>query len=215
MDEIKLDSSHSSNMALRFEELQVMFYEDERRRMVIAEEAFEKSVQLSQHLFTFDGQRSRQLANMPTDGQDENSLLNDLHESLQKFKNIPPSVADVETALQYLAVDRLIVVNEQSLKEFVFTLVAVMDGGESKYAIEWKDVPIYSNEEIGVGILLLEDIFDLDIHIMDALILTIYIKESARAVKNSGGRTLMALRFASNSDCLAYCLHLSCLRSIA
>jgi hypothetical protein len=213
MEEVKHELSSHFSSNVRHEELQVMFYEDERRRMAIAEEAFEKSVQLSQHLFQFEGnhRHDSHVANLGADG---NSLINDLQFALQKFKDAPPSVDEVEKAIQYLAVDRLIILNERSPKEFIFSLVGTTDNGESKYAIEWKDVPIYSNDEVSVGILLLEDILDVDINITDVLVLMVFIKEAPRAVKNSRGRTLLALRFQTNDECLEYCLHLSCIRSI-
>ncbi len=212
-EEVKYEHTVHFSPSLRYEELQVMFYEDERRRMVIAEEAFEKSVQMSQHLFAFDGSRTNE--QHPPESASGDVLLNELQLALQKYKVAPPTVEDVETALHYLSTERLIVVNERSAKEYIFSLVAVTDRNEDKYALEWKDVPIYSNEEHMAGILLLDDIVDVDIHIMETLVLMVYIKESPRAVKNSKGRTVLALKFPSNSDCLAYCLHLSCLRSIA
>lgn len=269
----KLNSSFNSqndlqfiqgDEALRNEELQIMYYEDERRRMVMAEHNFEKSIELSQQLFNNSailqpahgqhggedmygdqsmnqggGQNASYFS--PLMMYDNASLHSSPHRPstsvapkdvyrLNKYSAQPPTMQEIEAAIRHLTTPRPLIVNDRTPKEFVFSLLDVnlaaqSSSNESKrnqpnnssprYAIEWKEINPFNGEEYIAGIVLLEDVADVEIVEQDPHICQIYLNESTRALKNSKGRTVVSLKLGNAMDCARYAQAVCCMMAIA
>jgi hypothetical protein len=197
---------------LRMDNLQVMFYEDERRRMVIAEDVFDKSVHRSQKLFVFDGLNKCETTVCVPDPVDEFRTRAD--ELLSSFQTSPPTQEDIHNAVSFLSVEHPMSLGDRSSREYVVMLVEIGDPDfESKYGLQWRDV-LHSSADEEYGILLLEDIERMDVQFLQSTIVLISIKESPRAIKNALGRTMLACCFGTNDESFEFLFHLSCLRSI-
>ena len=132
--------------------------------------------------------------------------------------------------MQYLSTPRALTINDRSPKEFIFSLLDVnataqSSSNESKrnnayqssprYAIEWKEINPFTGEELIAGIVLLEDVADVELFDQDPTICQILLNESTRALKNSKGRTVVSLRLGTVMESGRYAQAVACLMAIA
>jgi hypothetical protein len=185
---------------IREEESRLMHYEDERRRMVIAEQSLEHSMHMSQQLF--------QNIAAPTD-------LYPPPRGLSQEANPPANdEIDIDSAFRFLAQSRILQINDRSPKEYAFVLTDLVDesepnfgeskGSQVKFAFEWREPSPFSSDNFPVGFILLEDIANVQLSSFDPSAFVISIVESTKALKNSKGRTMLVVKCSIASDSISY-----------
>eukprot|EP00981_Chlorochromonas_danica_P003654 scaffold681_cov173-Ochromonas_danica.AAC.17 len=205
--------------SLRQAELPLMFYEDERRKMVLAEQSLQ--YQLRQDLFSSHQGEDYQYPASPS------MPATPRHETMQMFspgmtpQQYPhqaqpqamsqPSAVEIDAAFRWLSASRPLVLCERPPKEYVFALSEQPIGsvgnerrGFLQYAWEWREFSSHSAQEVSVGCVMLDDIQNLVPHESEPSIFTVVLAESTRALKLTKGRIQLTLRCNSPSDCLKY-----------
>lgn len=206
----------SFSRALRDTELQCMFYEDERRRMVLVEQSLQQSLQ-DTSLFQTN----------PTTPYANQSGFNGPASPVEHAPSSPgpwraedpgsphgqPSAVEIDAAYRWLSASRPLILCERNSKEYVFSLVdqlgtnsttGVHRKGFTQYAFQWREFSPYTAEEVLAGSVLLGDIASLSASSTETDVFIIALQEHNRALKNSKGRITLTVRCGSSNDCLKY-----------
>lgn len=210
---------------LRSEELNSMFYEDERRKMVLAEESLEHSLNISKQLFNYSA-----TVNSPIKTEETIFSENFLSQAPVLF-NQPQADPFVETidlnsAINFLIFPRTLIINDRSPKQFVFVLCNISNittqensfasvrekNSLPQYVLEWRDPNPFTQVETVAGFVLLTDISSLEICSPNQTNVSLVIRESPKALKNSKGRTQLVLSFADPYDALTFIQSIICIQ---
>lgn len=176
--------------AVRSEELRMMRYEDERRRIYISETNLENSLNLSQQLF----QNISAVPNRPEESEEPG--FGDTHD-------------DLDTAFTFLAKPRALQMNDRIPKEYLFALTNSIASSVAEedihFALEWNEVnhaPTQASSP--AGFVLMEDILSVQISAFDPTLILISLEETVRALRNAKGRTNLTIRCTSNGEASNY-----------
>lgn len=187
------DNGLFQSKMIRSEELRMMNYEDERRRIFLAECSLEQSLTLSQQLFQ------------------NTSAGIDLHVSATP--EVPNGAGndggDIDAAFAFLAKPRILLMNDRSPKEYTFSLINLSDENgaqdEVKFAFEWsasqESLQFSTNSS---GLALITDFISIQVSSFDPQLFVIAVRETPRALKNSKGRTAIPVRCSSVMETNAY-----------
>lgn len=216
---------------LRAEELPLMHYEDERRRIVLAEASLQVHLQepvvatpatglhSTHHLMASAGSMATPF--MQTGGGYSHATGgmygSPMPQSPSPYRSSPPrspspgamghqpSAVEIDAAYRFLSASRPLIICDRAPKEYVFQLVDRRAGqvGFLSSILEWKEFSAFTSQEVLAGSIVLEDIAALA-PTVDHEVFTIHLHEGARALKNAKGRTQVVLRCAGVNDCLKY-----------
>lgn len=183
--------SHSSPR-LRQEELAAMYYEDERRKMVLSEQDILRSHLQTQNLFS-----SAAIAS-PVSAPGPGSPSGSKHAS----QIGPFNPADFEKVLRFLAQPQVLTLVGRNSREMLFELIEMNDAAEHVKldSLAWSWRSPYSADE-DVAFVLLSDIVAVASVPTDELAFALQIAETTKALKNSKGRTNVCLRCEAKADC--------------
>jgi hypothetical protein len=142
-----------------------------------------------------------------------------------------PSQPEVDAAYKWLCIPRPLIIAERIPKEYVFAVVVNGDGvqgegytsgGETKtngkagraYILEWREGASRAGavSEMVAGCVHLSDVKDIVGPSGDNDVFTVVIGSSAKALKNSKGRTSVAIKCSSPGECAKYLASLRCVR---
>lgn len=204
--------------ALREGELQCMHYEDERRRMVLAEASLQANLHdpapfaFPQYMHSQDKEQSsvgspqwRSVASPPPADRDRDQSSREPSKAYQQSQQ--PSAVEIDAAFRWLSASRPLVICDRKQAEYVFALADHHGDGHRgfmQYALEWREFSSYTSTEVLAGCVLLEDIAVLSPHANDPELFSLTLVESTRSLKNAKGRTNLVIRCAGQNDCLKY-----------
>eukprot|EP01034_Spumella_vulgaris_P024826 gene24826-31213_t len=215
--------------AIREDELHRMVYEDERRRLVLSEQALQHSYNVSQKLFSNaaaspgspQGSRSRATHHSGGASPDQFGNLNvSMTQLLEGDVHKRPSAAEEDVAVKWLSMNRKLTIADRTPKEFVFALVTSSNADASvSYALEWYELVASqhgssSNHQLYLmGSVAVEDMREIRESPHDATLFSVHIRgDNTRALKNSRGRTAVNIQCSSSGECGKYLASLVCLK---
>jgi hypothetical protein len=142
-----------------------------------------------------------------------------------------PSQQEVDAAFKWLSVPRVLVIAERTPKEYVFMVTATGNdanygdtpGAESKgaaasvgksYSLEWREGTARAGSlpEFIAGHVVLSDFKELVGPSGENDTFTLVLGSSAKALKNSKGRTTVVIKCSSPGECAKYMASLRCIR---
>lgn len=140
------------------------------------------------------------------------------------FASKKPTQPEVDAAFKWLSIPRPLIIAERTPKEFVFSVaVAETDtaGMESKgssshksFVLEWREGATRAGtiQELLAGCVQFSDVKEIAGPHGDNDQFSVTISSSARALKNSKGRTVLAVKCGSPGECAKYLASLRCIR---
>lgn len=175
-----------------------MYYEDERRKMVIFEEEIVRSFQKTNRLF--DG---RQDIDLPTKLQANDSIDRSLAGSFvspprSAFRPMDINSSDIENAVRVLATRRVLSICDRVSRDFVFELVDrssveyVGDRADHTAQLSWFWQDPHVAESC--GFVHLEDILEVILSPNDESLFVVHLNETAKVLRSAKGRTSLTLR---------------------
>jgi hypothetical protein len=143
-----------------------------------------------------------------------------------------PSQPEVDAAFKWLSIPRPLVIAERTPKEYVFAVVVAdgsagpdgyASGAESKsngggrgkpYTFEWREVASRAGavSEFLAGCVHLSDVKEIVGPSGENDVFSVVIGSSAKALKNSKGRTTVVIKCSSPGECAKYLASLRCIR---
>jgi hypothetical protein len=176
---------------LRKEELRLLRFEDERRKIIVAESHLEATLNFSQQLF----QNISKHASL--------HYANPRNFHAEEFNS---SITDIDSAFSFLAKGRTLLLNERISKEYQFVLASYLedDTVNPHFAFEWSDTNQLELNHAPDGYVLLEDIMSVQVASFDNRIFFIALKESVRALRNAKGRTSLPIKCSSPLEAVNY-----------
>ena len=219
--------------AIREDELHRMHYEDERRRLVLSEQALLHSYSVSQKVVTggragasaVQGQGQPQQAAAGKFANNMDAAMNKLSEGDVRKK---PSAAEVDLAYKWLSVNRKLILADRTPKEFVFAMTN-SSGGDAQannrnvninkvgtFVFEWFELVSTSPSDHQLylmGSVAVNDIREINESKSDPCQFSIVINgDNTRALKNSKGRVVIPIHCESPAECGKYMSSLICLK---
>lgn len=225
--------------AIREDELHRMHYEDERRRLVLAEQQLQHSYSVSQKIV--GGQGGRSAAAGQSQGQQQqqqggssgkfasnmDAAMNRLSDGDVRKK---PSAAEVDLAFKWLSINRKLILADRTPKEFVFAMTNNSSGGgdtqvnsrsshankAGSYVFEWFELVSTSptdHQLYLMGSVAVEDIREINESKSDPCLFSIVINgDNTRALKNTKGRVIIPIQCDSPAECGKYMSSLICMK---
>ena len=139
-----------------------------------------------------------------------------------------PTQPEIDAAFKWLCIPRALVIAERTPKEYVFAVVvagadeASQSYGESKsnakgqksFVFEWREGALRGGSvpDVLAGCVYVSEIRDISGPSGDMDTFTIVIGSSTKALRNSKGRTTVAVKCSSPGECAKYLASLKCLR---
>lgn len=169
-----------------------MYYEDERRKMVLSEQDILRSHLQTQNLF------SSAAISVPASPPGPGSPSGPKHASHLG----PFNPSDFEKILRLLAQPQVLTLVGRNSREMLFELIEMDDDADhvrlGSLAWSWRS-PYGADED--VAFVLLSDIIGVASVPSDELAFSLQIAETTKALKNSKGRTNVCLRCETKTDC--------------
>jgi hypothetical protein len=203
---------------IRQEELLAMYYEDERRKMVQSESRIAESLHISQHLFDEDKASSNNYSG------GLGNTFGFTSPGMHGKQKIPTSFSnmEIEQSLNFLSQTKTVILHERAIqkrgRELNITLMhreevegpQAMDcsrasGDVFPFTWAWSEVSgsglSTTNGTSNIdGYVNVPDIEQVSRHTDDQSVVVITLVESARAIKNARGRTMLLLRGINTSE---------------
>lgn len=218
--------------AIREDELHRMHYEDERRRLVLSEQALQHSYSVSQKVVGNNQRGGSQQSQQQ--GQQQGKYANNMEAAMNKLSDgdvrKKPSAAEVDLAFKWLSINRKLILADRTPKEFVFAMTN-SSGGDSNatvnnrnvnlnkvgtYVFEWFELVSTSPSDHQLylmGSVAVDDIREINESKHDPCLFNIVINgDNTRALKNSKGRVVIPIHCDSPAECGKYMSSLICMK---
>ena len=125
---------------------------------------------------------------------------------------VPP--AEVEAARKWLSITRPLILADRKNKVYLWSLLMVKasqtSANDGVYVLEWKeaiqsDIPDVPPTEGRVeGSVAISDLKDIQENPHDPTCFSLIIGDSVKALKNSGGRSVLSVKCSSLGECTKY-----------
>ncbi len=185
----------SHSLQVSFEELAAMYYEDERRKMVLSEQEIMRSMEQTRRLFSDSAQKivSSEGHRNPQSPYNANRKLIGHSFAISK--------ENLENIIRYLMDPQILTIAGRTSREYIFQLEEIDHGSDFNlkfFVWTWREA--YAHNTGDSGSVILSDITQVSPVVEDDLTLLLGIVESNMALKNSMGRTQLLLRCESPND---------------
>lgn len=171
---------------IREEEMAEMEYEDERRRIVLEENSLQR----------LSGQSTKETIKVP--GPRDSFIA----KPTAPPKAVQVTAMDVNNAFKFLSVIRQLLIADRTKKEYFWIVAREESNDGAIYTLQWREEQ-YENAPV-LGSVTLTDIETINYSPKEPLLVTLILKNSIFALKNSGGRTHVAFICNDSDEALNY-----------